>query len=254
VRRAGLDGPGPAVPSSAIGAFDASLLEMTSLYATLGNGGLAVEPYLIERVETPDGEVGWSRPVPPRSTRVLERGTSFVVLDALRDVVDRGTGTAARWSGYSGPAAGKTGTTNDGRDAWFVGLTPGLAAGVWVGFDQPREVVEDRGGGALAAPVWGSWMQSVVRLPDIARTSVAWVPPPGVEQVRYDLFTGEVLDRACGGQLGTDYQEAWVHAGRYERRRCNGGVRGFFDRVWHVFDPPDRGPIRPIGPRRIGGR
>ena len=254
VRRAGLESPVPAVPSSAIGAFDASLLEMTSLYAALGNGGLAVEPHLLDHVVTADGEVAWSRPVPPRPTRVLERSTSFVVLDALRDVVDRGTGAAARWSGYTGPAAGKTGTTNDGRDAWFVGLTPGLVAGVWIGFDQPREVVEDRGGGALAAPVWGSWMQSVTRLPDMPRTSVAWVPPPGVEQVRYDLLSGEVLDRACGGQLGTDYQEAWVHVGRYERRRCNGGVRGFFDRIWHVFDPPDREPIRPIGPRRIGGR
>jgi penicillin-binding protein 1A len=254
VRRAGLDGPVPAVPSSAIGAFDASLLEMTGLYAALGNGGLAVEPYLLERVLTPDGEVAWSRPAPPTPTRVLERSTSFVVLDALRDVVDRGTGAAARWSGYSGPAAGKTGTTNEGRDAWFVGLTPGLVAGVWIGFDQPREVVEDRGGGALAAPVWGTWMQSVRGLPDIPRTSGAWVPPPGVEQVRYDLQSGEVLDRACGGQPGIDYEEAWVHAGRYERRRCNGGVRGFFDRVWHVFDAPDRKPIRPLGPRRIGGR
>ena len=253
VRRAGLESPVPAVPSSAIGAFDASLLEMTSLYAALGNGGLAVDPYVLVRVETPDGETAWSRPVPPRATRVLERSTSFVVLDAMRAVVDRGTGAAARWSGYSGPAAGKTGTTNDGRDAWFVGLTPGIAAGVWIGFDQPREVVEDRGGGVLAAPVWGTWMQSLTRLPDIPRTSVAWVPPPGVEHVRYDLLTGEVLDRACGGSLGVDYEEAWVHAGRFERRSCNGGVRGWFERLWHVFDPPERRQIRPVGPRRIGG-
>ena len=254
VRRAGLESPVPAVPSAAIGAFDASLLEMTSLYAALGNGGLAVEPYLIERIETPDGEVAWKRESPTRSNRVLERGTSFVVLDALRAVVDRGTATAARSGGYSGPAAGKTGTTNEGRDAWFIGLTPGLAAGVWIGFDQPRGVVEDRGGGALAAPAWGTWMQSLSRLPDLPRTSVAWVPPPGLEHVRYDLRSGEVLDRDCGGSLGSDYEEAWVHAGRYERRDCNGGVRGWFERAWHVFDPPDRGRLRPVGPRRGGRR
>ena len=253
VRRAGLESPVPALPSTAIGAFDASLLEMTSLYAALGNGGLAVRPYLLERVETPDGAVAWTRSAPARPTRVLERSTSFVVLDALRDVVDRGTGAAARWSGYSGPAAGKTGTTNEGRDAWFVGLTPGIVAGVWIGFDQPREVVEGRGGGALAAPVWGTWMRSLARLPQIPRTSVAWVPPPGVEQVRYDLLSGEVLDRACGGTRGIDWQEAWVHAGRFERRQCNGGVRGWFDRLWHVFDPPERRPIRPVRPRRIEG-
>jgi penicillin-binding protein 2D len=253
VRRAGLASPVPALPSSSIGAFDASLLEMTSLYAALGNGGLAVEPYMLERLETPDGEVAWSRPVPPERDRVLERSTSFVVLDALRDVVDRGTGAAARWSGYTGPAAGKTGTTNRGRDAWFVGLTPNVAAGVWIGFDRPREVVEDRGGGALAAPVWGTWMQSLAPLPDFARPNVAWVPPPGVEHVRYDLRSGEVLDRACGGTAGVDYEEAWVHVGRYERRHCNGGVRGWFERLWHAFDPPERRPIRPVNPRRIGG-
>ncbi|HUF75970.1 MAG TPA: transglycosylase domain-containing protein, partial [Longimicrobiales bacterium] len=253
IRRAGLEGPVPALPSTAIGAFDASLLEMTGLYAVLGNGGFAVDPYLLERVETPDGEVAWSRPVAPQATRVLARATSFVVLDALRDVVDRGTGAAARWSGYSGPAAGKTGTTNEGRDAWFVGLTPGLAAGVWVGFDRPRAVVEDRGGGALAAPVWGTWMQSLTRLPDVPRTSVAWVPPPGVEYVRYDLRSGEVLDGACSGSAGIDYAEAWVHAGRFERRSCNGGVRGWFERLWHAFDPPERRSIRPMGRRRIGG-
>jgi hypothetical protein len=74
-----------------------------------------------------------------------------------------------------------------------------------------------------------------------------------VEHVRYDLLSGEVLDRACGGNRGVDYEEAWVHAGRFERRICNGGVRGWFDRLWHAFDPPERRPIRPVGPRRIGG-
>jgi membrane peptidoglycan carboxypeptidase len=254
VRSAGLAGPIPEVPSSAIGSFTASLLEMTSAYAVLGNGGLAVAPYLIERVETSDGTVAWTRPVPARATRVLDRGTSYVVLDALRAVVDRGTGASVRWSGYQGPAAGKTGTTNDGRDAWFVGLTPGLAAGVWIGFDQPREVVADRGGGALAAPVWGAWMLGLGRTQALARTSVAWVPPPGLEHVRYDPRTGAVLDRDCGGHLGSDYEEAWVHAGRYEHQRCASGVRGWFERIWHVFDPPDREPIRPVGPRRRGGR
>ena len=66
-------------------------------------------------------------------------------------------------------------------------------------------------------------------------------------------LTGEVLDRACGGSRGIDYEEAWVHAGRYERRECRGGVRGWFERLWHVFDPPDRRQIEPVAPRRIGG-
>ncbi len=253
VRRAGLEGPIPSVPSSAIGAFGASLIEMTSGYAAFGNGGWKVDPYLIERIESGDGAVLWERPEPASPERILDPATSFVVLDALRAVVDRGTGASVRWSGYSGPAAGKTGTTNDGRDAWFVGLTPTLAAGVWIGFDRPSQVVADRGGGALAAPVWGSWMRAVASSSASSGTGV-WLPPPGVEHVRYDPRSGEVLDRECGGTPGSDYEEAWVHAGRFERRFCVGGVRGWLERLWHVIVPPQREPIRPLGPRRRGGR
>jgi penicillin-binding protein 1A len=253
-----LSGSIPAVPSSAIGAFDASLLEMTGAYATLGNGGYRVEPYLLERIESTDGTVVWERETPPRGERVLDAATAFVVLDALRAVVDRGTGASVRATGYTGPAAGKTGTTNDGRDAWFVGLTPELVAGVWLGFDQPREIVRNRGGGALAAPVWGSWMRSLER--DAAwRASGAagramWLPPPGVELVRYDPRTGEVMERACAGTPGFDYEEAWVHTARYQRRPCVGGVRNLFDRVWRAFVPRNPEPIRPLLPRRRAGR
>lgn len=96
-------------------------------------------------------------------------------------------------------------------------------------------------------------MLSLGGMTGLERTSVAWVPPPGLEHVRYNPRTGEVLDRECGGRLGSDYEEAWVHAGRYEHLRCTGGVRGWFEKLWHVFDPPDREPMRPVGPRRLGG-
>jgi penicillin-binding protein 1A len=258
VVQAGLAGPIPAVPSSAIGAFDASLLEMTGAYAAFGNGGWRVEPYLLERVELADGTVAWTREGAAPPERVFDASTAFVVLDALRAVVDRGTGASVRWTGFAGPAAGKTGTTNEGRDAWFVGLTPELAAGVWIGFDQPREIVRERGGGALSAPVWGSWMRSLpqddgTRRSDRGRVPGGWVPPPGVEHVRYDPRTGEVLERGCGGSLGLDYEEAWVHAARFERRSCAGGVRRWIGRLWHVFVPRDPEPIRPLSPRRRPG-
>jgi membrane peptidoglycan carboxypeptidase len=153
MRRAGLASRVPALPSTAIGAFEASLLDMVGAYAALGNGGMRVQPHLIDRIEMSDGLVVWRRSSDDASERVMEASTAFVVLDALRDVVARGTATPLRWSGYDGMAAGKTGTTDESRDAWFVGLTPELVAGVWIGFDQPRPIVEDEGGGGvLAAP------------------------------------------------------------------------------------------------------
>lgn len=256
--RAGIAGPVPLVPASAIGAFDASLLEMTRAYAMFANGGVRVEPYLVERVENGDGAVVWTREPPGSRERVLDPLSAFVILDALRAVVDRGTATSVRFAGFEGLAAGKTGTTNEGRDAWFIGLTPGLVAGVWIGFDRPREIVQDRGGGALAAPVWGAWMRALEGGPLASEAGAGlppgWVPPAGLELVRYDPSTGEVLHRSCRGRPAPDSEEAWVHAGRYRTRACPGGVRGWVDRLWRVFAPRAVEPVRPLRPRaRPGG-
>jgi penicillin-binding protein 1A len=247
--RAGLSGPVPAVPASALGAFEATLLEMTTAYATFGTGGRRVTPHLIQRVDGPDGSVLWARPSPEGAERVIGERSAFVVLDALQAVVDRGTGAGVRSAGYLGPAAGKTGTTNDGRDAWFIGLTPGIVAGVWIGFDQPREIVIGLGGGALAAPVWGTWMRRSSSLPELA--APAWSPPPGLQRVRYDPFTGEVLESGCRAPVGGAYYEAWVFNESYDPRRCRGGIGGFFDRLWRGITDRQYEPLRPlIGPPR----
>jgi penicillin-binding protein 1A len=241
--RVGL-GPVPEVPASALGAFEATLLEMTTAYATFATGGTRVTPHLIQRVEAPDGSLAWARPVAEDGRRVISERAAFVVLDALRAVVDRGTGAGVRSAGYLGPAAGKTGTTNDGRDAWFIGLTPGIAAGVWIGFDQPREIVVGLGGGALAAPVWGGWMRAASSVPELA--APAWAPPLGLEQVRYDPLTGEVLESGCNAPIGQAYYDAWVFTESYSPRRCRGGIRGFFDRLWRGFVPRSHEPLRPL--------
>jgi penicillin-binding protein 1A len=241
----------PAVPATAIGAFDASLLEMTGAYAVFGNGGRAVDPYLIDRIEARDGKILWEREIPDGEPVVLDRVTSFVVLDAMRDVVDRGTAFSIRASGYHGAAAGKTGTTNDGRDAWFVGLTPDLVAGVWVGHDTPDQIVEDRGGGALAAPTWGRWMRALER--EGIRSSAVWVPPVGVEYVRYDPVTGESLANGCGSPSGEQARHAWIEAGSAPQHQCRGGLSGWFQRAWRWVAPPNVEPVRPRRLRRQGG-
>lgn len=249
--RFGLDGHIPAVPSTFIGAFDASLLEMTSAYAVFGNGGRYVEPHFLERIEGPDGSALWQRgdSTPPR--RVLDPATAFVVLDAMRAVVDRGTGYPVRAAGYRGPAAGKTGTTNENRDAWFIGMTPDLVAGVWIGFDQPRRIVEGGGGGTLAAPVWASWMRRLRS--GLWPATGAWLPPAGVERVRYDPTMGVVLGPNCNGTQGSDYYEAWAHVGRYEMMSCPSGVLGWFERLWRAVVPKEMAPVARV-PRGPGGQ
>ncbi len=250
-REVGIEGPIPAVPATAIGAFDASLLEMTGAYAVFGNGGRAVAPYLIDRIEARDGTLLWEREIPDGDPVVLNRVTSFVVLDAMRDVVNRGTAFSIRASGYYGPAAGKTGTTNDGRDAWFVGLTPDLVAGIWVGHDTPDQIVEDRGGGALAAPTWGRWMRALER--EGVRSSAVWVPPVGVEYVRYDPVTGQALAGGCSPPSGEEPLQAWIEAGTAPLHQCKGGVLGWFQKAWNWVAPPQVEPVEPRRPRRRRG-
>src|SRR5690606_38883897 len=174
-RRMGVDGELPEYPSIAIGAGGVSLLDMTAAYAVFAGLGRRVEPRFILRVEDRAGRVLWRPEV--RSRRALDPGVAFLVLDMMRDVVNRGTGTAVRAVGYTGPAAGKTGTTNDATDVWFIGVTPSLAAGVWIGLDRPQPIVPGATGGRLAAPVWGRVMR---RLP-AAAAAPDWKAPAGIE-------------------------------------------------------------------------
>ena len=249
--RVGLEGSIPSLPASSIGAFDASLLDMTSAYGVFGNGGRRAEPHLLTRVEGGAGDTLWTHVDTAEARVVLDEATAFVVLDAMRAVVDRGTGRSVRAFGYRGPAAGKTGTTNEGRDAWFVGLTPEMVAGVWVGFDTPSPIVDERGGGALAAPVWATFMRDLQgRIPQRR----AWIPPSGVERVRYDPVEGDVIGPHCGVGGGSVYHEAWVLSGRYDRSRCpSGGLGGFLDRLWRSFTGDDPDPPRPVPLRPPGG-
>ena len=132
--RVGLDEM-PAVPSLALGTGEVSLLNLTSAYTAFANGGVLQSPVFVRRIEDADGRVLYRGESVGR--RVLSESTAFLMASMLSDVVNHGTGYSARQSGFSLPAGGKTGSTDDHADAWFIGFTPKLAAGVWVGFDQP---------------------------------------------------------------------------------------------------------------------
>lgn len=246
--RLGLAGDVPELPSAYVGAFDASLLEMAVAYAALANGGTRVTPYLIERIENGRGHTLWIRSVPEAPTRVFDARTSFVVLDAMRDVVDRGTGVAARYAGYTGAAAGKTGTTDDVRDAWFVGATPDLVAGVWIGYDMPGPTVRGASGGVLAAPVWGRWMAGLDPPP------VTWPVPPGVTRVQYDRRTGRVVSSQCQAGLADDYLIAYVRDARYVSQPCGSGLRRILNWLWRSVVPSKAPRAAPLGVARLDAR
>jgi penicillin-binding protein 1A len=158
-RDAGLRGDTPASPVLALGVTESSPLELTAAYTAFANQGQVVAPRLVVRVEDSDGRVLLENRTSLR--RVFDARVADQVTRLLGEAIDHGTGRAVRSAGYRGPAAGKTGTTNDGADVWFVGYSPTLVAGIWAGFDQPRPIAPRASGGTVAAEVWGRAMRRI---------------------------------------------------------------------------------------------
>jgi len=181
-RRLGIESPLPKVPSLALGSADLSPLEVARAYATLGNGGVRPELRAFEDVVDATGERVERQPID--SQRVLDPGTAFLVTELLQGVVDRGTGRRIRSAGIRGPVAGKTGTTNDLKDAWFAGFTPELAVVVWVGFDEPRSI--GLAASRVALPIWTEFVLRATG-GDVAGR---FVPPPEVARVEIDPVSG----------------------------------------------------------------
>jgi penicillin-binding protein 1A len=150
-RKLGLTGELPPFLPIALGAGEATLQEMTVAYATFANQGLRMKPRLIERITDREGNT--IEEAHPVATDAIRADTAFIMTHLLRGVVERGT--AVRAKSLKRPIAGKTGTTNDFTDAWFVGFEPTLAAGVWVGFDEKKDSLgREATGGHIALPIW----------------------------------------------------------------------------------------------------
>ena len=193
-KRMGIQGTIAPYPSSAIGASAMQPLDLIASYTTFANLGTSVEPRFIHRIEDKTGKVVYTGPVralPP----AMDPRTAFVVRDMMRDVVERGTASSIRrFLPASVPVAGKTGTTNDNTDVWFIGLTPDIVAGVWLGFDTPKTITPGAAGGSLAAPVWGKMMSryyaSSSGRSSLERSESQWTPPIGVISAELDRVTG----------------------------------------------------------------
>jgi len=147
----------PSVPSLALGSGEVTLMAMTSAYGAFADDGRLHAATFIRRVEDAEGKVLFVAKTVPE--QVLSPRTAFLMTSMLSDVVNYGTAYKARQEGFTYPAAGKTGTTNDYVDAWFVGFTPHLVTGVWVGFDKPRTIIANGFAGELAVPMWARFMK-----------------------------------------------------------------------------------------------
>jgi len=201
------------VLSMALGAGETTVMRMTAGYSVFANGGKEVRPTLIDRIQNRYGQTifrhddrvcegcdadNWHGQDEPtiidNSEQVLDPMTAYQMTSMLEGVVERGTGTAARAVGK--PVAGKTGTTNDFNDAWFVGYSPDLVAGVWVGFDSPHTLGNGETGGILAAPIFTEFMQQALA----DKPPIPFRVPAGMTFIPIDRKTGL---RAQSGDPGT---------------------------------------------------
>jgi penicillin-binding protein 1A len=194
-RRLGISSELPQELSLALGSGVVTPLELTNAFASFAAGGQVAEPTYLTAIG--------NEPVPAPALRAgLRPEVAYIVLDMMRSVVEEGTATPARAIGL--PLAGKTGTSNDARDAWFVGISPSFVVGVWIGFDDNRSIGAGESGGKTAVPVFVDVMQKLAR----RERSRSFTRPAGVVEARIDRQTG--LLAAPGASVETSYPEVFV--------------------------------------------
>ena len=182
----------PPVYSLALGSVEVTLLDLTNAYNTLAGNGIRVKPIMIMRVVDARGSV--LEETRPEEQPVLRPQTAYVVANMMQSVVNEGTATVIRQLGYQGLAAGKTGTTDDYADAWFIGFTPEITCGVWVGFDKKKPIFSGATGGGVAAPVWADFMKAV--RPD-SMQSDSFAVPDSIVTAAVCEQTGQLATPAC---------------------------------------------------------
>jgi 1A family penicillin-binding protein len=249
-RAAGVGAHMDETPALALGTVAMSPLQLTTAYVPFATLGRTAEPRFVVRVEDEDGRVLWEEGPRP-SRQALDPAVAYIVTDILRDAVNHGTGTAVRAAGFHGAVAGKTGTTNNATDVWFVGYNPELVGTVWIGYDRPTSLGSGATGGGFAAPVWGRIMRQVYA---DRPAPAAWAPPPGVVARRIDPWSGLVLGEGCHPRHGGATTEIFL--ARYVPETvCP--YRSFWTDFWgrmggrdaRVESSPPRPQARDRGPR-----
>jgi penicillin-binding protein 1B len=218
----------PDVPSLSLGSGEVTPLELTTAFAVFPNGGHAVRSRGIRQVVNGDGITAVSHEV--EKDRVISEQAAFQMVSILSDVLDRGTASAARSWGVRFAAGGKTGTTNDFKDAWFVGFSSSMVVGVWVGFDQPKTIAPNAYGSRYALPIWSDFMRRTTR----SRPPRAFAVPEGMHEMELCAVTYHRPVEQC--PVYTEYLKEWdeapgrlctVHKGTV-KQRVRRAVEGFF--------------------------
>lgn len=191
-RRAGIQSPLPKVYSLSLGSADVNLLEMTSAYSSFANLGTRYEPRMWDSITSQDGAV--MERTHPQSSKVMDSSNAYVLLDMMRDVVRHGTAFGIVANGFSFPSGGKTGTTNDYTDAWYIGFTPLYTCGVWMGFDQKKKLGSGFTGARVALPIWIDVMKAAHK----GRQMVDWPRPSKV--VSFTACAKPRADGTCAEQ------------------------------------------------------
>jgi 1A family penicillin-binding protein len=224
----------PAVPSLALGAGEVTLASLTSAYAAFANGGFIRKPTLVRHIEYGDGEGldTWH----DAPTRAINETTAFLMSDMLADVINAGTGAQARTLGFRLPAAGKTGTTNNYNDAWFIGYTPNLVVGVWVGFDTPHTIMRNGFAATIAVPLWAKFMAEATQ-----GDKPEWLRVPD-SIVAADICpeSGRLATSNCG-----QHRRQYFISGTQPVDYCNLHQPGLFKRIFGLVaaKPAEPSPL-----------
>ena len=224
----------PAVPSLALGSGEVTLASLTSAYAAFANGGYVRKPTLLRHVEYGDGEALMQWQDAP--ARAVNETTAFLMSDMLADVINAGTGAQARTLGFRLPAAGKTGTTNNYNDAWFIGYTPKLVVGVWVGFDTPHTILRNGFASSVAVPLWAKFMVEATRgdKPDWFRV------PATIVVAEICPVSGRLATTSCD-----DHRRQYFVDGTQPVDYCAVHNPGLFKRIFGLVS------VRPVEPAPI---
>jgi membrane carboxypeptidase/penicillin-binding protein len=221
-RRAGIVSELKLFPSMALGASEVTLPEMTVAYATLAAGGVYRPPYDVAAMLDADGHLIERHQA--SAQQAFDPASVFLVTTMLRAVLTEGTGASARALGLTIDAAGKTGTSENFQDAWFVGYTRELACGVWVGYDKPKSL--GRSAAGVALPLWVPFMEQAAGL----QLHEPFAAPPGIVWQTVDPQTGMLARSGCPTRRNLPFLQ-----GTEPKEKCSlhaGGILGFFKRLW----------------------